>query len=361
MKSIFLRTLLIAIFLSAVCFPAIAEDCNEKSDPCGKQTGWNEFEMVRLRMKQTGIDTPAQWVMRTSRVNFDLQVDIDFPDPKSPQSGTLMMVEGRTLISKGVGFKTGREIDALDVPALYVILTGKVLSRALPDGPEALKGRRAVMHEDKKVGIQFATPSAQGFIPPPWSVSGTVIANADGSRDFDLVLNWTEEGKANVKRPMTMSLVGQLTHNSDFKLDNNMSLVGWNVFGVGPIVEKAEGATRYDYGAKPMKTIAKTIADIRAAIAIENSPGEPDATRNFAGFWKTACADTFGLRIKPADSPHMYTVTFCGPGGCGDETNERKTFIKGDKQYSIVSGTELQVGKSENRTTYKKCSNKMLP
>jgi hypothetical protein len=145
MKSIFPRTLLIAICF-AICFPTIADDCNEKSDPCGKQTGWNEFEMVRLRMKQTGIDTPAQCIMRTSRVNFDLQVDIDFPDPKAPQNGTLMMVEGRTLISKGVGFKTGREIDALDVPMLYVILTGKVLSRALPDGPESLKGRRAIMH-----------------------------------------------------------------------------------------------------------------------------------------------------------------------------------------------------------------------
>lgn len=360
MKSILLRTLLIAIF-SASCFPAIADDCNKKSDPCGKQMAWNEFEMVQLRMKQTGIDTPAQWVMRTSRVNFDLQVDIDFPDPKAPQNGILMMVEGRTLISKGVGFKTGREIDALDVPVLYVILTGKVLSRALPDGPEALKGRRTVMHEDKKVGIQFATQSAQGFIPPPWSVNGMVIANADGSRNFDLVLNWIEEGKGDVKRQMKMSVVGQLAHNSDFKLDNNMSLVGWNVFGVGPIVEKAEGATRYDYGAKPIKTTAKTIGDIRAAIVIENSPGEPDLTRNFAGFWKTECTNTFGLRIKPADRPHMYTVTFCGPGGCGDETNERKTFINGDKQYNIVSATELQVGKAENRTTYKKCSDKTSP
>jgi len=360
MKNTFLRALLIAIF-SAICVPAIADDCNEKLDPCGIQTGWNEFEMVRLRMKQTDIDTPAQWVIRTSRINFDLQVDIDFPDPKAPQNGTLMMVAGITLISKGVGFKAGHEIDVLDVPVLYTILTGKVLSRALPDGPEAFKGRRAVMHEDKKVGIQFATPSAQGFIPPPWSVNGAVIANADGSRDFDLVLNWIEESKTGIKRPMTMSLIGQLAHDSDFKLDNNMSLVGWNVFGVGPIVEKTAGATRYDYGAKPIKTAAKTIADIRAAIAIENSPGEPDLTRNFAGFWKTECTDTFGLRIKSADSPYMYTVTFCGPGGCGDEEVERKTFIKGDKRYNIVSATELQVGTSENRTRYKRCSKKMLP
>lgn len=360
MSNFFLRTLWFSI-LVLVCCPMMAKDCGGKADPCGQLTGWNEFETVRLRMKQSGVDTPAQWVMQTSRANNDLQVEIDFPDPKAPQKGTIIMVEGLTLVSKGIGFVAGREIDALDWPMLSIILTGKVLSRALPAGPGALSGPRTVAHEDKKVGIQFATPSAQGFIPPPWSVNGTVIGSADGSREFDLVLSWVDEAQDRVKRPMTMNLAGRLIHNSDFRIDSNMSLVGWNVFGVGPIIEKTENGTRIDYGAKPMKTIPKTIADIRTALAIENSPGEPDASLNLAGFWKEKCTEKFGLRIKTVDRPHMYTVTFCGPGGCGDEANERKTFINGDKRYSIVSATELQVGRGENWTNYKKCSDKMLP
>ncbi|MEQ1518296.1 MAG: hypothetical protein ABL931_17585 [Usitatibacteraceae bacterium] len=341
--------------------PLMANECGGKADPCGKRTGWNEFEMVQLRMKQSGVEAPAQWLIQASRENNDLQVEIDFPDAKSPQKGTILMVEGATLLTKGIGFVAGREIDALDWPMLCFILTGKVLSRALPAGPASLSGPREVAHEAKKVGIQFATPSAQGFIPPPWSVKGKVIGNVDGSRDFDLVLRWVEEGEDKVKRPMTMDLAGRLSRNNDFRIDSNMSLVGWNVFGVGPIMEKTESATRLDYGAKPLKFMPKTVADIRAAHAIENSPGEPDASLDLAGFWKEKCSQTFGLRIKPADRPHMYTVTFCGPGGCGGEGNERKTFIKGDKRYKIVSPTELQLGRAEDWTTYKKCSNKMLP
>ena len=110
-----------------------------------------------------------------------------------------------------------------------------------------------------------------------------------------------------------------------------------------------------------MNAPLKTIADIRAAIAVENSPGEVDPSINFAGFWKTNCSDTFGFRIKPVYRPHMYTVIFCGPGGCGDESNEKKTFIRGDKLYNIISPTEIQFGSGKNSTTYKKCSDKMLP
>jgi len=337
------------------------KDCGDKADPCGKPTEWSEFETVRLRMTQEGMATPVNWFMQTSRANNDLKVEVDFPDPKAPQRGIIMMVEGATLVSKGIGFVPGREIDALDWPILSIILAGKVLGRALPDGPGGIVGKRQVTHEDKKTGIQFATPSAQGFIPPPWSVAGNVVANSDGSRDFDLVLKWTSEDASKQKRVMSMSLAGQFKHKSDFRIDSNMSLDGWSVFGVGPIVEKTEGGTRYDYGAKPNKGAPKTIADIRMALAIENSPGEPDLTVNFAGFWKEKCTDSYGLRIKPVNKPGMYTVTFCGPGGCGDEQNERETYIKGDKRYSVVSATILQVGSSENRSTYKKCSDKMLP
>lgn len=340
--------------------PVAANDCGEKSDPCGKRTEWNEYESVRLRMKREGMQAPANWYLQSSQKNGDLRVDIDFPDAETPQHGTIMMVEGRTFVSKGIELPPGREIDSLDWPVLSVILTGKVLSRALPKGPAALSGRRQVRHEDKKTGIQFATPSAQGFIPPPWSVAGFVQPNPNGSIDFDLVLNW-DEVAGKVRHAASMTLSGQLLRNADFQIDSAMPLEGWRVFGVGPIVERTKDGKIFDYGAKPVKIAPKTIADIRKEIAVENSPGEADLSINLAGFWKEKCSDTFGLRIKPADKPGMYTVTFCGPGGCGDERNERKTFITGDKGYNLVSANELQVGRSGDRSSYKKCSDKMLP
>jgi hypothetical protein len=156
-------------------------------------------------------------------------------------------------------------------------------------------------------------------------------------------------------------LGGNLKHQSDFRLDDSTPLAGWNVFGVGPIVEHTETGTRFDYGAKPVAQQPRTIADVRRQLEIQDSPGQPDLTLNFAGFWKGKCSDDFGLRIKPVDKPGMYTVTFCGPGGCGAQQEEPATFITGDRHYGVVSPVELEVGLEGGRSIYKKCSDKMLP
>jgi hypothetical protein len=76
-----------------------------------------------------------------------------------------------------------------------------------------------------------------------------------------------------------------------------------------------------------------TVADIRQQLAIEDSPGKAGFSRNFTGFWKEGCSDSFGLRT--VDQPGMYTVTFCGPGGCADEQGKRKTFITGAHQNTL--------------------------
>lgn len=345
----------IAIFLVS----ANSEACDKEHDPCGKHTGWNDYEAVRLRVQQGA--SVNDYFMQSSRENGDLQVDVDISDPKSPQNGTVLMVEGRTFAGKGLTLTKGSEIDAIDGPLLAVILTEKVLSRAVPDGPGAVTKKLQIAHKDKETGIQFATPSAQGFIPPPWSVDGVVSPNVDGSVDFSLTLKWKNKNAKNVSQTMAVNLSGQLKRNANFHIPDTMSLDGWVVFGVGPIVAKSDNNTIYDYGAQQAKSAPKSIADIRKAIAIENSPGVPDPSLKLAGFWKVKCSDTFGLRIKPADQTGMYTVTFCGPGGCGDEQNERKTFITGDTHYHVVSSTELQVGRPDDRSTYVKCSDKMLP
>jgi hypothetical protein len=351
----------VATFLLLQLSVVGASDCGENADPCGKRTDWNEFETIRLRMMQKGMPSPATWIMRSSRQNGDLQVDIDYPDPKRPQRGTIMMVEGETFVSRGIDLPKGSEIDALDWPLLTIIMTTKVLSRALPNGPASIKSKQVVMHEDNKTGIKFATPSADGFIAPPWSVSGFVMPNTDGSFDFDLTLNWAESDQAKVQNKKSVSLAGQLKHNANFEIDSKMSLDGYKVFGVGAKVEKTATGTKYDYGAKPLKDNPQTIDDIRKAIAIKKYPGKANLSLNFAGFWKENCAQGFGLRIKPVDTLGMYTVTFCGPGGCGDESKERQTYITGDIGYNVVSATELQIGPAESRSTYKKCTDKMLP
>ena len=351
--------LLICLVLSAAA--TAAEDCAAKSDPCGKRTEWNEFETVRLRMTQTGSPGVMSSFLQTSRENNDLRVDLDITGAEKPQHGTILMVGGRVFASKGIALEPGAEIDALDGPVLYTILTTKILGRALPAGPGTALGPQKFSHRDETTGIQFATPSAEGFIPPPWSVAGTVTPKADHSVDFDFVLKWSAVDASKTPHPLETRLSGSLQHDKSFRLDDGMPLNGWTVLGVGPIMETTSSGTHIDYGTKPSTGSPHSIGDIRQQLAIEDSPGKADLSRNFAGFWKEKCSDSSGLRIRPVDQPGMYTVTFCGPGGCGDEQEERKTFITGDRHYTLTTAGELQVGPEGNRSTYRKCSDRMLP
>lgn len=349
------------IICSLFLMPAAGADCAGQSDPCGKKTEWNEFEAIRLKMTQTESPGVMSSYVQTSRLNNDLRVDLDISAPDQPEHGTVLMVGGRVFASKGLKLVPGAEIDTLDGAVLYTILTTKVLGRALPAGPGTTLGPRKFAHQDEKTGIQFATPSAEGFISPPWSVAGTIEPKADGSVAFDFVLHWTAVDDSKAPHPLETRLTGSLAHDKGFRLDDSMSLEGWTVLGVGPITETTSSGTRLDYGTKPASGSPRTISDIRRQLATEDFPGKPDLSRNFAGFWKGKCSDSFGLRLKPVDQPGMYTVTFCGPGGCGDDEEGRKTFITGDKHYQVLSGGELQVGSDASTSKYKKCSDGMLP
>jgi hypothetical protein len=212
-----------------------------------------------------------------------------------------------------------------------------------------------------RAGIRFATPSADGYIPAPWHVTGKVSRRPDGAIPFELALSFsmpTQRQSEPGSRP-TIRLKGELAKLNRPVFQDADSLAGWTVYGVGPQITKQGSGTILDYGAKPQQNAPyQTIGDIRAFIAAQNNPGVKDASKDFTGFWKEKCADSFGLQIKHQGDEGQYSVVFCGPGGCGDPSESRPTFITGDKNYEVVSEDELirivrQAGK---RMTYHRCT-----
>ena len=140
-----------------------------------------------------------------------------------------------------------------------------------------------------------------------------------------------------------MVFEGKFFNAADTKIDDRLNLETWKVFGVGPQSRKQQGATILDYGAAPATTIYKTVADVRKQLAADDYAGELDPARDFTGFWKTDCADAFGLQIKHFGTDGKYSIVFCGPGGCGDPADEgRKTFITKDPHFQVVSEDELK-------------------
>ena len=333
---------------------AMADDCADKT-PCAQPTAWNTaFDSFDIAVPGKKPGEYAHWRVEASMATHDFQISVDQLESGKRMRGKLAMVGGRVLITKDLALEDGYEIDAVDAPLLYTLLTAKLLGSAFPQGPESLKGTRPVKFAEKREGFRIGTPSASADFVAPWSVTGTATKEESGSVRFDL--RFTSSLPEGAKPPeFTVQLKGSLEHaGGDPALSDDMQLNGWKVYGVGPRVQKQGDATVYDYGANADSKGYRTVGEIRKAIAEENSPGTPDPSKDFSGFWKEKCEQDFGVQIKPTGEPGMYKVSFCGPGACDE--HGRSSFINGDKRYEVVTQDELKERSGSGWTTIHKCS-----
>jgi hypothetical protein len=362
---------LCGVAFSAIGSAAAKEPCEQES-PCGKPTAWQDFNVFTLTMRVPNDPGSGTWNGQFSPDTFDLQIDVDATDGKKSTKGTIIMIGGRVMATRGLDLEPGYEIDSLDGPVLYFQLVTRLLGAALPDGPSSIQGTRLIDHSNKKTGIQFATPSASGFISPPWRVKGSVKTVGVDVVEYQLALTSGVKGKSDGKRKdakpedqgteFTATFSGRLSKLAHAGLKDDMPLTDWKLYGVGVQIKKSGTSTMYDYGAAPEPQEFKTVADVRKKIAGENDPGEPDPSMNFTGFWKAKCEDAFGLQIKPYESTGKYSVVFCGPGGCGEPGESRLTYINKDKKYQVVSADEIREGgNGGDWSTYHKCTTDTNP
>ncbi|MBS0319176.1 MAG: hypothetical protein JSR18_01430 [Proteobacteria bacterium] len=93
---------------------------------------------------------------------------------------------------------------------------------------------------------------------------------------------------------------------------------------------------------------------------IQASPSlRPTAENPYAGFWKVDCGDDFGLAIAAAGKG-MYSVSFCGPGGCFKPGTYRPdTTLLNDSDYAVDAADQIGVkGRGGSFTAYVRCSPK---
>jgi hypothetical protein len=147
------------------------------------------------------------------------------------------------------------------------------------------------------------------------------------------------------------------------KVDDAMQLAGWDIFKIGPKIHKDGTGTTIDWGATPAAGEYKLVSDVRKKIAADDYPGESDPSKNFTGFWKEDCDEAFGLQIMPYGKDGRYSVTFCGPGGCGTVGEDgRNTFITKDPDYDVISESKLKIRNAANDwDTYVRCTKDTHP
>jgi hypothetical protein len=77
----------------------------------------------------------------------------------------------------------------------------------------------------------------------------------------------------------------------------------------------------------------------------------------FTGFWKTDCAQNFGLVVEPSGKANTYAVSFCGPGGCfRPGTYRPDTTILNDPSYKVVDDDTIDVLSKDGFTRYARCT-----
>jgi hypothetical protein len=338
---------------------SVSASC-DKDPECDDVTAWAVFTRVALRQSVSGSQEGIEWMGRFDHKSLDISIDIGTHGAKEPMAGTVGLVGGQVMLTKGLKLQPGYEIDALDAPVLSMRLLFVLLQRVFPKGPDQIRRATNVDHTGR-VGIKYATPSASGYIPAPWHLKGQVSRLPDGSLPFELALSFQQQDKQ--RSSLTINMKGELGVLGGPVFRDTDSLEGWTTYGLGPQQTKQGGSTIMDYGAKPQDaTRYRTIGDVRAFVAAENHPGVRDAAKDFTGFWKQKCDEPFGLQIKHYGDEGKYSIVFCGPGGCGDPRESRLTFITGDKRYEVISESELiEISRSGARETYYRCTKDTNP
>ncbi len=212
-----------------ICAASQKENCD---DPCGKPTAWENFNSFELRVKVPGKSGNQFWRGRFDKESDDIQIEVESTDGHKTTKGRILLVGGRVMAIQGPIAEAGYEIDALDAPVLYQKLVIRLLGEAFPDAPAGTVGERSIDVKNATTGIQFATPSAQGFIEAPWHLTGTVNTHSPNNVQYELAL--TAAGPASGgSRNYVANFEGRLSNIATARIDDHMQLDGWKVLVLG--------------------------------------------------------------------------------------------------------------------------------
>lgn len=267
--------LLAAVVLAALlAAPAAAQPTAPARAPCkgadcDRQSPWRSLTQVSMIVSDP--ESPGLEIYRAEfdPVRRDVGINVDLRRADGEVRGIVAMVAGRVMLTRGIAVEPGRETEVLDLPLAHIQLVQILLGRALPSGPDTLRGERRIDHRDK-VAIRYGTAGAQGRIEGPWRVQGRVSRVQTGAIHFDLLLEAPVADPAARKKgeKLRMQLQGELSMLGRPVFPEDAKLEGWNAYVLGPRAEKRGDRTVMSFGATPEPAGRfATIEDVRAYVA----------------------------------------------------------------------------------------------
>lgn len=217
---------------------------------------WYAANVFKLVTARPGSSDVSRFTM-TVHDPHNLTIEVDNPG----QKGTIKLVEGRAMLTRGLALGPGSEIDALDGPVLNFQLVISLLARAVPAGPDKMTGTQEITLDEKERPLQVATKSASIEVSPPWSLSGSLSRTDEETIDFKLRLSYERD-----KTPFETSYEGSWQHLKQAPgQDYAMALSGWNFYSLGVRVTALDGKTGAHSTAPPPAPVA-TLGELRDAI-----------------------------------------------------------------------------------------------
>lgn len=209
------------VMLLGLCSSAVHA---EALDP-GVQ--WKDPTSVRLEVDFPGNGYHASWQLFRCSCG-DLLIRSELNEPGEVAHGDILLVANRAILSAGYD-ENAEELISYDAPALMMQLALRLLERSEPRGPAVVTKKQKAEVSDDINYINLDTGTAVGGFPAPWSVKGSLSAEGDTRRKFDLKFTFNTGGAAGgAEQQGEMRLTGVAEFAaSEFPVSNEMSLQGW--------------------------------------------------------------------------------------------------------------------------------------
>lgn len=158
--------------------------------------------------------------------NGDARITVDLRTEGMRTRGTILLINGRWMLTQGFTGAEGREIEALDAAALNSQLVVVLLTAALPNGPPAPGAPQHVRVAEKNNPIKIATASRSAEYLAPWTVVGSVtVQAAEAPASYQLSFTYPEQGLAR-----TLEFAGSVGNaKSPLQFPDSMKLAGWKI------------------------------------------------------------------------------------------------------------------------------------
>lgn len=192
------------------------------------ETRWADPSSVQLNIEFPGNGYHASWELFRCSCG-DLLVRAEMAVPGEVESGDILLVGGKAVLTRGFDVYKAEAAASLDAAALMMQLALRLLERSAPGGPAGISAPVKVDLLDEINHIYLDTGYAEGGFQAPWSIAGTISAPGASSRKFDLSFTFSA-GEPGAVEQATMRLYGEAEFApGDFPVPGSSTIKDWDL------------------------------------------------------------------------------------------------------------------------------------